>query len=196
MRPDLAALVGSRICHDLISPIGAISNGVELLAMSDGAPSAEMQLISDSVDNASARIRFFRIAFGAAAPDQMVNQGEVSAVLTAMSRGGRFSYDWQVTQEPRRLEVRLAFLLLQCFESALPFGGAITITNEGEAWVFTAQGRKINADPDLWHQIGKDNAKRQISPAQVHFALVPDALKEAGRKLHADIGETQIVVRI
>ena len=62
MQPDLAALVGSRICHDLISPIGAIGNGVELLALTDGDTGAEMELISESVQNASARIRYLRIA--------------------------------------------------------------------------------------------------------------------------------------
>ena len=64
---NLAALVGSRICHDLISPIGAINNGLELLGMSGDMSGPELELISDSVANANARIRFFRIAFGAAA---------------------------------------------------------------------------------------------------------------------------------
>lgn len=57
---NLAALIGSRICHDLISPIGAINNGLELLGMSDTPEGPELELISESVGNASARIRFFR----------------------------------------------------------------------------------------------------------------------------------------
>ena len=71
-KPDLAALIASRICHDLISPIGAIGNGVELLAMEPGGPRPEMALISESVANANARIRFFRICFGQASSDQLV----------------------------------------------------------------------------------------------------------------------------
>ena len=59
MTQDIAALIRSRICHDLISPIGAIGNGVQLLAMSCGAAGAEMDLITESVQNANARIRFF-----------------------------------------------------------------------------------------------------------------------------------------
>ena len=61
-----ATLIGSRICHDLISPIGAINNGIELIEMGSTASTPEMTLISESVVNASARIRYFRIAFGAA----------------------------------------------------------------------------------------------------------------------------------
>ena len=64
-RTDLNALLGSRICHDLISPIGAIGNGVELLIMDGATKGPEIALIAESVANASARIRFFRIGFGA-----------------------------------------------------------------------------------------------------------------------------------
>ena len=86
---DLAALVSSRICHDLISPIGAINNGLELLNMSGATPvGPEMQLIYDSVKSASARIRFFRIAFGTASDDPVV-RNEVTSILTEMFNGGR-----------------------------------------------------------------------------------------------------------
>ena len=61
---NIGALIGSRICHDLISPIGAINNGLELLSMSDERDGPEFDLITESVGNASARIRFFRIAYG------------------------------------------------------------------------------------------------------------------------------------
>ncbi len=69
-KPDLAALVGSRICHDLISPIGAIGNGVELVLLDAAVGGPEVTLIADSVSHANARIRFFRIAFGATGADQ------------------------------------------------------------------------------------------------------------------------------
>lgn len=58
-RAELAELVGSRICHDLISPIGAIANGLELLTMSGTSSGAEMDLIADSAGDAGARIGFF-----------------------------------------------------------------------------------------------------------------------------------------
>ena len=56
-RPDITGLVGARICHDLISPIGAIGNGIELLGLTGVAPGPEMQLISDSAAGAQARVR-------------------------------------------------------------------------------------------------------------------------------------------
>ncbi|MEL6919947.1 MAG: histidine phosphotransferase family protein, partial [Pseudomonadota bacterium] len=62
---DLAALLCSRVCHDVIGPVGAINNGLELLAEMEGDPGA-MELIAASANNASARLQFSRIAFGAA----------------------------------------------------------------------------------------------------------------------------------
>ena len=83
--PDFAALIGSRICHDLISPLGAIGNGVELLEMSSAGASPEMALISESVASANARIRFFRIAFGAAGSGGSVAAAEIRSILAAMT---------------------------------------------------------------------------------------------------------------
>ena len=84
MTDNIAALIGSRICHDLISPIGAIGNGVEILTMSASVGSSpELGLIADSVHHTNARIRFFRIAYGAASMDNVIGRQEVISVLTA-----------------------------------------------------------------------------------------------------------------
>ena len=103
-KSDLAALLGSRICHDLISPIGAIGNGVELLMLESRDQGPEMALISDSVAQAIARIRFFRIALGAASPGQRIGRPEGAEVLAGLTRGGRLVIDWQGPAEMARAE--------------------------------------------------------------------------------------------
>lgn len=195
MRTELAALVGSRICHDLISPIGAISNGVELLSLTDNGSSAEMRLIGESVDNASARIRFFRIAYGAASEEQSVGRSEVLSILGAVARGGRFNYVWQLDEDARRLDVRLAFLVFQCFETALPMGGDITVERDQDVWTLTAVGRTINAEPVLWDRFGGEVDAADVRPAHVHFALLHDACNDAKRRMLADIQTDRVVVR-
>ena len=66
-RPDLSATIASRICHDLVSPIGAIVNGVDLIREIGGSDvSDELAMISQSADRASSLLQFYRIAFGAA----------------------------------------------------------------------------------------------------------------------------------
>ncbi len=193
-KPDLAALIGSRICHDLISPLSAIGNGVELLAMT--APAGpEMSLIAESVENANARIRFFRVAYGAPAPDQMLARSEVMATLGAASRGGRLGYRWQVEGDQPRDEVRIVFLLLQCCETAMARGGEITIRRNGQNWDLSATADRIDADPDLWGSLLVPRSGPEVSPAQVQFALLPQALESAGRHLALKLDADRIEAR-
>ncbi len=191
-KPDLAALIASRICHDLISPIGAIGNGVELLTMDGSEQRPEMALISESVANANARIRFFRISFGAATGDQRIARSEVMSVLTDLTRGGRVSYAWNSVADLPRREVRLAFLLLQCLETALAYGGKVTVTRDEAFWTIRAEAPRLRIDPALWEVLTEPRAPSDIGAGQVHFALVPEELARQGRRLVTEIGETGI----
>ncbi len=191
-RPDLAALIGSRICHDLISPIGAIGNGVELLMMDGAAQSPELALISQSVLNANARIRFFRVAFGSASPDQRIGRPEVMSVLSDVSRGGRLTYDWQSDADLPRREVKLVLLLLLCLESAMAYGGRITIVQTNTGWAITGAAHKLKIDPALWEVLTEPRAPAEIGAGQVHFALVPEELSRQARRLRSELTETEI----
>lgn len=195
MQPDLAALVGSRICHDLISPIGAIGNGVELLALTDGDTGAEMDLINESVQNASARIRYFRIAYGAASEDQLVSRSEVLSILASVARGGRINYIWKIDgDQPRRL-VRCALLMLQAIEAAMPLGGDVHVTLDGEAWVLRGEGPRLNVDEELWQNLLSPQVDFHYTAAHVQFALLPSVLAEAGRSLQVKHGADHLVAR-
>ena len=122
--PNLSALLASRICHDLISPIGAIGNGLELLVMSGaGGSGPELTLINDSVLQANARIRFYRIAFGVSAPGQQIGRAEILSILSDMIAGSRLQVEWHIPPELPRVDAKLAFLILLCLETALPYGG-------------------------------------------------------------------------
>jgi histidine phosphotransferase ChpT len=192
-KTDFAALIASRICHDLISPIGAIGNGVELMTMAqNGATPPEVALIADSVANANARIRFFRLAFGAARSDQRVARSEVLSILTDLARGGRITYGWTSPGDLARREVRLVFLLLQCLESALAYGGTVEVAQDSTGWTITAAARRLRVDPALWELLTDPGPPEAIDPGQVHFALVPEELSRQGRRLVTEIGETTI----
>jgi histidine phosphotransferase ChpT len=195
MRPDLAALVGSRICHDLISPIGAIGNGVELLALTDGDTGAEMELINESVQNASARIRYFRIAFGAASEDQLVGRSEILSILSANARGGRFNYIWQIEGDQSRRLVRCALLMMQALETAMPLGGDIKVYQEDGTWILHAEGRRLTVEEPLWNNLISPQDGFHHSASQVQFALLPEVLNEAGRKLQFCASSESLVAR-
>jgi len=191
-RPDLTALVGSRICHDLISPIGAIGNGVELMMMDGSTRGPEIALIAESVANANARIRFFRIAFGAASAEQRIGRAEVAVILSDLTCGGRLVIDWQSPPDLSRPAVKLAFLLIQCLETAMPFGGRITVGHDAAAWTLTGQATRLKVDADLWGLLSGRNPAPAITAAQVHFALVQEELHRHKRALSVAITETEI----
>lgn len=190
-KTDIAALLGSRICHDLISPIGAIGNGVELMLMDGAAKGPEMALIAESVAHATARIRFFRLAFGQASPDQRIGRAEVAALVSDLTQGGRLCIDWTGPEDLSRREVRLAFLLILCLEAALPAGGRIAV-DRGARWQITAQAPRLRIDPDLWEALSNPQSEAEIGPAQVQFLLVPDEIARQHRRLTVEISETEI----
>lgn len=191
---DIAALIGSRICHDLISPIGAIGNGVELLGMAGSVDGPEMALINESVMNANARIRYFRIAFGAARNEQMIGRAEILSVLADVGAGSRVQVQWRSDEKLLREQVKLAFLLIQCFESSLPHGGTIHVTQDQNGWELRCDAERINIDPTIWEFLVSANVSKDISPAEVHFALVPDAAKNAQRNLSTDLQDHSITL--
>ncbi|WP_343078816.1 histidine phosphotransferase family protein [Ostreiculturibacter nitratireducens] len=185
-RPDIVALLGSRICHDLISPLGAIGNGVELLAMSGTGP--EIALISESVSNASARIRFFRIAFGAAESSQRIGRPEVTSILADLTRGSRLSIEWQAQGDQARPDVKLALLALQCLESAMPWGGRITVTETSRNWQVRGTAERLRVEEPLWQSLTDRSAAPEVGPAQVHFAILPEEAAAQGRRLAVETG--------
>ncbi|MDE3121708.1 MAG: histidine phosphotransferase [Paracoccaceae bacterium] len=193
-RPDIPALVGSRICHDLISPLGAIGNGVELLQLAGGPISPELALIAESVASANARIRFYRISYGAASADQRIGRPEVTGVLADISRGSRHTFDWQVASDVSRNDAKLAFLLIQCLESALPFGGRIVIQSSVNRWRLTGSAPRMKVDDDLWSLLQNGVLPERLRPEQVHFALAADEAARRGLSLRHEIGAEAITL--
>jgi len=190
---NLAALIGSRICHDLISPVGAINNGLELLAMSGAMAGPELELISDSVLNANARIRFFRIAFGAAG-DQQMGRAEIVSVLDDIGKAGRLKYQWNLAEGCSRSEVRMAFLAALCLETALPYGGLISVSCTDGKWTVVGEGRKISIEAPLWGHVDTSDTSAPLTPAQVQFAMLAVAAQEAERQVSFDHSEEKVTV--
>jgi len=191
----VAALLGSRICHDLISPLGAISNGVELLTMTRDAQGPEVDLISESIENANARIRFFRVAYGAAAEDQMVGGPEIRSILADLTRGTKLTVTWNQEADMPRREVKLTFLLVQCLEMALPWGGEIAIDRTNSRWTLQGKAARMKIDDRLWDLLSRPGASPQVRAAEVQFLLVPQLIRDAGRELTLSIDDTSVTIQ-
>lgn len=190
----LASLIAARLCHDLISPLGAIGNGVELLEMSGEYPgiskSPELSLIDESVRAARARVRFYRIAFGHAAADQRVSVAEIGQLLEEHVSGGRLTVELDGSGDLARLDARLLLLSLMCLESALPWGGRVLICRGADGWRLVAEASRTRIEPQLWQLLSGGGIAALVAPADVHFTLLAALAGQAGRRIGWEMDET------
>jgi histidine phosphotransferase ChpT len=193
---DLGALIGSRLCHDLISPLGAIANGVELLQMDGGNAGPEIALIAESVASANARIRFFRVAFGAGSGGQRFGRSDLVAIVSDWCANSRLRVTWRAPGDQSRNEVKLVFLALQCIESALPRGGEVSIEHDSAAWEIVITAAQVRRDPDLWAMLSDHALRPPLAAAQVQFGLLQDLLCRQRRRIEVREDSDGFTVRL
>lgn len=148
---ELAALLCSRVCHDLISPVGAIVNGLEVL---DDNPKPEdrefaLDLIRKSAKTASARLQFCRLAFGAAGSSgAQIDLGDAQTMARGHLEDGKTSITWNL---PRILmpknRVKLLLNMMVIAQQTIPRGGVLTVDpiGEGETMSFRVAASGHNA---------------------------------------------------
>jgi histidine phosphotransferase ChpT len=188
---NLAALIGSRICHDLISPIGAVTNGLELMSMAGGT-GPELELVNESAANANARIRLFRLAFGQATTDQMTSGRELAAILRDVYSQSRLAVEWPSPPDLPRPDAQAIMLGLLCCEEALPQGGTIEVIETAKGWSMTAKGARVTPDAKLWANLQRPYPDCALAPAHVQFALLPHLLAQRGKTCRCQLGETEV----
>ncbi len=189
---QLAALVASRLCHDLVSPLGAIGNGVELLQMGGGinAQSPELGLVSDSVDAARARIRVFRVAFGQAGADQRIGVPELTDLLRDLAGDGRLTFQLDAQGDMPRTDARMILLAGMCLETALPWGGRVLICRGATGWRLVAESTRVRQVPELWAWLEADGAAAIPAASGVHFPLLATNAVATGKTLRAEIDDS------
>lgn len=152
---DLAALLCSRVCHDLISPVGAIVNGLEVLEeeKDEETRTFALDLIKKSARTASARLQFCRLAFGAAgSAGAQIDLGDAETLARGFIDDEKTRLTWNL---PRALlaknRVKLLLNMLVIAGQAIPRGGALTAdpVGQGDAMSFriTAAGANARIPP-------------------------------------------------
>src|SRR3954462_14176580 len=148
---DLAALLCSRVCHDVISPVGAIVNGLEVLEDDSDSSMRDfaLDLIQKSARQASARLQFARLAFGAAgSAGASIDLGDAEQVARGLFLDDKISFSWS---SPRLLfpknRVKLLLNLIMIAITAIPRGGALAVTATGdtENCQFEIKAKGLNA---------------------------------------------------
>ena len=148
---DFAALVTSRVCHDVISPVGAIVNGLEVLEEDKDGSMQEfaLDLIRKSARQASARLQFARLAFGAAgSAGAAIDLADAESVAKGMFLDDKIALTWNA---PRALlpknRVKLLLNLVTLAAGTIPRGGTVhvEVTGEDEDATFTLTCQGTNA---------------------------------------------------
>ena len=146
---EFSALMVSRVCHDLVGPLGAVVNGLEVLedesnaAMRDDA----IKLVTSSANQALARIQFMRIAFGAAgSAGAELDLGEIGRLIQGLLDGGKVKLEWNVPHAYWGKDwAKLLMNATLLGADSLPRGGLVTVTATAEAPSFKVIATGLNA---------------------------------------------------
>jgi histidine phosphotransferase ChpT len=150
---DLAALLCSRLCHDLISPVGAIINGLEVMEedKDEETKTFALDLIKKSASQASAKLQFCRLAFGASgSAGAQIELGDAEKAARGLLEDGKAVLVWNL---PRALvvknRVKLLLNMILVASGAIPRGGTLTADPMGEGFQVTARGLNARLAPAM-----------------------------------------------
>jgi histidine phosphotransferase ChpT len=184
---EFASLLCSRLCHDLLSPVGALNNGIELLA-DEHDPDMRarcLELLGESARASANKLKFFRLAFGAAGgfADEVDTREARVAIEGLFGGDGRIQLGW-VIDEPTMSKSALKILLnlVLIAGDALIRGGRLDVGAErhekGLDIVVRAEGPRIVLDPELKSALSGQTEEEALAPraaaAWLAYSLVSD----------------------
>jgi len=186
---DFASLLCSRLCHDLLSPVGALNNGLELLADETDPAMRErvMQLLADSARASASKLKFFRLAFGAAGGfGELVDTHEArNAIEGLVAENKRITFVWAVEASamPKSAVKVLLNLVLIATES-LVRGGTMEVggeDNEGQLEIVVkVEGGRIVLDPEIRRTLVEGAGAHAVTPRAAAAYMINTLVTDAG----------------
>ncbi len=187
---EFAALLVSRVCHDLVSPVGAVVNGLEVLEdeRDAGMRADALKLVISSAEQAAARLQFARLAFGAAgSAGAELDLTEVGRIVGGLMQGGKVSVDWQAAQVnwPKDWAKLLMNATLMAADS-LPRGGHVKVetSQDPAAPSFTVRASGQNAR--VLEEVDKAVRGEPVSPMDGR-SIQPFLTHKLARSLNAGL---------
>jgi histidine phosphotransferase ChpT len=147
---DLASLLASRLCHDVVGPVGAIQNGLEMMAEDESVTEMAMDLIRKSARQASAKLMYARMAFGAAGGAEALDPAEAGRLTAEMFVGERASLDWSWGGDAApRDTVKLGMLIATYALGCVPRGGTVRVRHNDAGLEVVAESDALRSPPFL-----------------------------------------------
>lgn len=200
---DLASLLCSRLCHDLMSPVGALNNGIELLADETDPDMREkcLELLADSARASANKLKFFRLAFGAAGGfGEEVDPHEAEAALEGLfGAERRIELGWAVGDDKLpKGAVKLLLNLALLAGDALVRGGRLDVGAEARATeieiAVRAEGPRILLDPVLRETLLKGSSGGAIEPRAAGAWLAHSLASEARGSIQVSDPTSEVLI--
>ncbi len=190
LSPKTLELLASKICHDLVSPVGAVANGVEFLEdIEDGVDPDVVGLIQHSASQASAKLKIFRMAYGMGGADSNIKPEEVfEAVNDWVSGDGKVTQEWD-PHAPLGPEERPAgfcktlISLLMLAVDCMPRGGTIKVEGQGDNVVVIATGEGVKFKPLVDEAYRLELHESELEPPHIHAFLTATLAQQYGFRL-------------
>ena len=186
---ELASLLCSRLCHDLLSPVGALNNGIELLADEQDPDMRErcLELLAESARATANKLKFFRLAFGAGGGfgDEIDTREAKTALEGLYGADKQTELGWMVADDKLpKGAVKLLLNLAMIAGDALVRGGRLDVGAERRGgsleMVIRAEGPRILLDPKLRETIAKGHSGGEVEPRAAGAWLAHTLAAEAG----------------
>ncbi|MEO0621465.1 MAG: histidine phosphotransferase family protein [Pseudomonadota bacterium] len=192
---QVAQALASRICHDLVSPVGAVVNGMDLLQEMAGMPATEeISLIAQSARRSADVLAFHRLAFGAAGPESaQMARPTVLTTIDAMLAGPRVTLSSTGNEGPalERTAARALALAALCARGLMGMRGALVLTLSPDASLpmqVVATGVDLERKGALARRLQDPRAPtNELDPRSIEFLLVHTAIEAAQARISVDI---------
>lgn len=190
-------LLCSRICHDLISPVTAINNGMELLDDDPGDMLEDIRdLLMNSASEGAGKLQYFRLAYGLGGdPDGEIGIGSAADLTVRLEKHEKSSVTWPADRERMlpRLTIKAAMNMVLMGIEALPRGGNITVSfdNNGIQVIATGQGGRIEAES--LKTLDPGTAIDFVTPRSIQTYFTGQVVAAAGGTLNVDTSEADTV---
>ena len=205
---ELAALLCSRLCHDLLSPVGALSNGLELLAEEKDPAMRQrcFELLEQSARSSADKLKFFRLAFGAAGGfGEAVPVAEPKALIEALAGpSGRIALRWTMSSQTLpKSAVKILLNLALIGIEALVRGGTLEIALEERAGgkrggdfeiAIRASGPRIAFDPVVGRALASQLAAGELSSRTAPAAMIASLAASLGGGVQYALGDGMLVL--
>ncbi len=194
---NLAALLCARICHDLVSPVGALSAALEVFEDDDNLDMRDdaMDLIKSSAGQASAKLQFLRIAFGAGGSEPgVISSAELKELVLGVYGSGKANLHWQVSADGLDKQAARVLLNLSMLSvMAVPRGGDISIStaqeNNATQINIVCKGPKARLDPSVVKTLAGGAPEDGFDGRNIQPFYTGMIAREGGGSVHAAIDD-------